>query len=86
MLKAERMLERYKAIVMLDASPYDEEYQGYIKKLQEAIDELKALDNKTCEGCKFGKYGVDSLGIEVECELNWDCNRGRVDKYERKVL
>lgn len=56
------------------------------KRMDLAIKELETISNKTCEGCKFGKYGVDSLGIEVECELNWDCNRGRVDKYERKVI
>lgn len=58
-------------------------------KLDLAIAELEALNSndnkvKTCEGCKFGKFGIDSLGVEVECSLVWDCSRGRKDEWEPK--
>lgn len=56
---------------------------------REAIAELESLNSndnkvKTCEGCKFGKFGIDSLGVEVECSLLWDCSRGRKDEWEPK--
>ena len=40
------------------------------------------FENKTCQSCKYGKFGVDSMGIEVECSLNWDCSRARIDRWE----
>lgn len=53
----------------------------------EAIAELEALQQpKSCDGCKYGKYGADDRGIEVECILVWKCARGNyfADKYEPK--
>lgn len=55
-----------------------------IEDFHEAIAELEALQNRSCEGCKFGKFGVDSLGIEVECLLIWKCSRGYKDNFEIK--
>ena len=54
--------------------------------LDEAIAELEALQSRSCDGCKYGKYGADSRGIEVECELIWHCSRGNgfPDRYEAK--
>ena len=55
--------------------------------LDEAIAELEALQKpKNCNGCKYGKYGADSRGIEVECTLIWHCARGNgfPDRYEPK--
>jgi hypothetical protein len=53
--------------------------------IAEAIEELEDLENRSCDNCKFGKFGVDSIGIEVECTLNWDCSRGKaIDKWESK--
>ena len=49
--------------------------------------ELEALQApKSCEGCKYGKFGADSRGIEVECTLIWHCARGNgfPDRYEPK--
>lgn len=60
------------------------------EKIDEAIIELEDLSKnhnskvKNCEGCKFGKFGIDSLGVEVECSLVWDCSRGRKDNWEPK--
>ena len=56
-------------------------------EIDEAIAELVALQqHKSCEGCKHGKYGADSRGIEVECTLIWHCARGNgfPDRYEPK--
>lgn len=53
----------------------------------EAIAELEALQEpKSCNGCKYGKYGADSRGIEVECTLIWHCARGNgfPDRYKPK--
>ena len=58
-----------------------------IKLKDEEIERLKALQqHKSCEGCKYGKYGADSRGIEVECTLIWHCARGNgfPDRYEAK--
>ena len=54
--------------------------------IKEAIAELEALQSKSCNGCKYGKFGVDSRGIEVECTLIWHCARGNgfPDRYEPK--
>ena len=54
--------------------------------LDEAIAELEALQSRSCDGCKYGKYGADSRGIEVECTLIWHCARGNgfPDRYEPK--
>ena len=55
--------------------------------INEAIEELEeAMKPNSCEGCKHGKYGADSRGIEVECTLIWHCARGNgfPDRYEPK--
>ena len=61
----------------------DDELKAY---LNEAIAELEALQQRSCEGCKYGKFGADSRGIEVECTLIWHCSRGNgfPDRYEPK--
>jgi hypothetical protein len=57
----------------------------YILSLEAHIAELEALQApKSCDGCKFGKFGVDSVGLEVECELNWNCSIAHVNRYEPK--
>lgn len=50
------------------------------------VPELEALQQRSCEGCKYGKFGADSRGIEVECTLIWQCARGNIyaDRYEAK--
>ena len=55
-------------------------------EIDEAIAELEALQSRSCEGCKYGKFGADSRGIEVECTLIWHCARGNgfPDRYELK--
>ena len=55
---------------------------------EEAIAELEALQQRSCEGCKHGKYGADSRGIEVGCTLIWHCARGNgfPDRYEPKGM
>ena len=46
--------------------------------------ENEALQNKNCKGCKYGKYGIDSTGVEIECIVNWNCTRGKIDMWESK--
>lgn len=55
-----------------------------MNRVEEAIKELEDLENKSCDGCKHGKFGVDSIGREVECKLNWNCTRAKQDKWELK--
>ena len=58
-------------------------------KIKEAIAELEeAMKPKSCDGCKYGKFGADSRGIEVECTLIWHCARGNgfPDRYEPKEM
>ena len=55
------------------------------EQIKEAIAELEELMKpKSCDGCKYGKFGADSRGIEVECTLIWHCARGNgcPDRYE----
>lgn len=44
----------------------------------------EAMKPKTCEGCRYGAFGVNGLGFEVECRIGYDCSRGREDRYEPK--
>ena len=54
-------------------------------ELDEAIAELEeAMKPKTCEGCRYGAFGVNGLGFEVECRIGYNCSRGREDRYEPK--
>ena len=61
-------------------------FNSYWKpRVDEAIAELEeAMKHKTCEGCKHGMYGVDGLGIEVECGIGFRCTRGQKDRHEPK--
>ncbi len=53
--------------------------------LIEAIAELEEfMKPKSCDGCKYGRFGVDSLGIEVNCTIEYVCSRGQLDRYEPK--
>lgn len=45
--------------------------------LNEAIAELEALDNRSCENCKY-----DYVDINANCER---CNRYHDDKFELKA-
>ena len=54
--------------------------------IDEAISELEeAMKPKTCEGCVYGVFGVDSFGIEVECTLAYRCSRGQDDMFKQKA-
>lgn len=77
-LKAAKVLKNILNIA--DYGRYMEE-QEIIK---EAIKELEELNNISCDGCKFGKIGVDHNGLEIDCSLNWKCSRGYSDKFEAK--
>lgn len=51
----------------------------------EAIAELEeAMKPKTCDGCVYGVFGVDSFGIEIECTLAYRCSRGQNDMFKKK--
>ena len=54
------------------------------KMLREAIAELEAMKQRTCNGCKYGRFGIDSFGLEIECLLAYKCSRGQDDRYEPK--
>ena len=61
-------------------------HRALYESLKAVEAELEALQYRSCEGCKHGKYGADSRGIEVECTLIWHCARGNgfPDRYEPK--
>ena len=55
------------------------------KDINEAISELEeAIKPKTCEGCVYGVFGVDSFGLEIECTLAYRCSRGQDDMFKPK--
>ena len=56
----------------------------YNKYMDLKVTTLELEESKSCDGCKFGKFGVDSVGLEVECELNWNCSIAHVNRYEPK--
>ena len=62
---------------------------GYIEWANDCIDDAiaeleKAMKPKTCYGCRYGAFGVNGLGFEVECRIGYNCSRGREDRYEPK--
>ena len=44
----------------------------------------KAMKPKTCEGCRYGAFGVDSFGLEIKCTLAYRCSRGQDDMFKPK--
>lgn len=53
--------------------------------INEAINELEeAIKPKTCDGCRYGAFGVDSFGLEIECTLAYRCSRGKDDMFKPK--
>lgn len=62
-----------------------DEHEAQLKAKNERIRELdEAMKPKTCEGCRYGAFGVNGLGFEVECRIGYNCSRGREDRYELK--
>ena len=54
-------------------------------EINKAIEELeKAMKPKTCYGCRYGRFGVDSFGLEIECTLAYRCSRGQDDMFKPK--
>ena len=54
-------------------------------EINKAIAELeKAMKPKTCYGCRYGAFGVDSFGLEIECTLAYRCSRGQNDMFKPK--
>ena len=91
MLKSLKLLKKYREIFLdvtiEEPEDFDEIGINFVNQFDEAIAELEALQQpKSCDGCKYGKYGADSRGIEVECTLIWHCARGNgfPDRYEPK--
>ena len=55
------------------------------KDINEAIRELEEdMKPKTCDGCAYGVFGVDSFGLEIECTLAYRCSRGQDDMFKPK--
>ena len=44
----------------------------------------EAMKQRTCEGCRYGAFGVDSFGMEIECTLAYRCSRGQDDMFKPK--
>lgn len=44
----------------------------------------EAMKQRTCEGCRYGAFGVDSFGLEIECTLAYRCSRGQDDMFKPK--
>lgn len=42
----------------------------------------EAMKQRTCEGCRYGVFGVDSFGLEIECTLAYRCSRGQDDMFK----
>ena len=78
-------LEMEKALKLLKILRDDYIHGELDKDINEAIAELQeAMKPKTCEGCRYGAFGVNGLGFEVECRIGYNCSRGREDRYEPK--
>ena len=86
MEKALEILKHYHNLCsQLFLSSGDEEYRDEYVKINEAIAELEEnMKPKTCYGCRYGAFGVNGLGFEVECRIGYNCSRGREDRYEPK--
>lgn len=72
--------------ILRNENVFDEEYLCFNNiDIASAISELEeAMKPKTCEGCRYGAFGVNGLGFEVECRVGYNCSRGREDRYEPK--
>jgi hypothetical protein len=44
----------------------------------------EAMKQRTCDGCIYGVFGVDSFGLEIECTLAYRCSRGQDDMFKPK--
>lgn len=65
-----------------------------IKELEEAMNLTRrewyqkgfneAMKQRTCDGCRYGVFGVDSFGLEIECTLAYRCSRGQDDMFKPK--
>ena len=77
-MKALELLKEYKSI---DFGCNVEELHNNI---DEAIQEIEALSNRSCENCVYGVYGVDSIRMEVECLSAGIVLGGRKDRYIKK--
>ena len=58
-------------------------------ELDEAIAELEALENRSCEGCIYAKLAKDSSMKEIPnnistCYHDFKCKRYYTDKWESK--
>ena len=59
--------------------------EAQLKAKDKHIAELeKAMKPKTCDGCIYGVFGVDSFGLEIECTLAYRCSRGQDDMFKQK--
>lgn len=91
-------LEMEKALEILNQQLRDEtlwfdSHEEAIKELEEAQLTRRewyqkcyaeAMKPKTCDGCRYGAFGVDSFGIEIECTLAYRCSRGQNDMFKPK--
>lgn len=55
-----------------------------LEDFDEAIAELEAQEAKSCDGCVYGVFGVDSFGLDIECTIAYRCSRGQDDMFKPK--
>ena len=72
--------------ILRNENVFDEEYLCFNNiDIASAIKELEeAMKPKTCDGCVYGVFGVDSFGLEIECTLAYRCSRGQDDMFKPK--
>lgn len=74
-----------KALKLLNYMFDEENFRAIRTEINEAIAELEeAMKPKSCDGCVYGVFGVDSFGIEIECTLAYRCSRGQDDMFKPK--
>ena len=57
----------------------------FVNRIYQDLAELEeAMKPKTCDGCRYGAFGVDSFGLEIECTLAYRCSRGQDDMFKPK--
>ena len=78
-------MEKALEILLMDRSDIANHKIVTTEMFNEAIAELEeAMKPKTCEGCVYGVFGVDSFGLEIECTLAYRCSRGQDDMFKPK--
>ena len=79
----EKALEILKFFQIRELVHEDTQFES-IFYAQAIIEIEKYMQPKTCDGCVYGMFGVDSFGLEIECTLVYRCSRGQDDMFKPK--